>query len=214
MEFHPISWYNMLNDKEIFREDTMPVSAGKNRFTYNDYMTWAESERWELINGKAYNMTPAPNLEHQNMGGSIYRKIADFLEGKECEVYIAPVDVVLSDSDIVQPDVVIVCDPNKLTKKNFQGAPDVVFEILSPNTAIKDRAEKRDLYERYGVKEYCLVEPKGRFVEKYVLAKSGTFAKSQIFGEKDRRALQSLPGFTLDIQALFGTQTKAKPEEK
>ena len=118
------------------------------RYTVADYLSWDDGERWELIGGVAYNMSPAPTIRHHDIGINFYSLLRNRLQGKPCKPFIAPVDVVLSDEDVVQPDVLVVCDPAKITPKNIQGAPDFVLEVLSPSTSRKDLREKKALYER------------------------------------------------------------------
>ena len=113
------------------------------KFTYNDYLTWPDEERWELIDGHAYNMTPAPSFKHQKIVGNLYSLIKHNLAEKNCTPGIAPTDVLLSEHDVVQPDVFVVCDEKKITEANIRGAPDMVAEVLSPATALKDKREKR-----------------------------------------------------------------------
>ncbi|MFZ5367941.1 MAG: Uma2 family endonuclease [Spirochaetota bacterium] len=135
------------------------------RYTLKDYRAWPEHEQWELINGIAYSMSPAPRVIHQRILGTLFSQCSDFFKGKPCEVFIAPVDVYLSASDadeadtVVQPDLMVVCDPAKVRETGIFGAPDFICEILSPATAWKDQTEKRDLYERYGVREYWVLNP-------------------------------------------------------
>jgi Uma2 family endonuclease len=135
---------------------SMAKSSGV-RFTYSDYQTWPDDERWEIIGGKAYAMTPAPSLKHQKALGTLHLKFAGFFLGKASTVFIAPTDVVLDDRNVVQPDLFVVCDKNKMTDANIKGAPDLVIEVLSPSTCLKDKREKKALYERFGVREYLLV---------------------------------------------------------
>ena len=104
--------------------DSVPLRREQERFSYQDYQTWPEDERWEILDGKAYNMTPAPTMKHQRIVGNLYHILRTVLRGKPCLTGIAPTDVVLSDYDVVQPDVFVVCDPLKITEKNVQGAPD------------------------------------------------------------------------------------------
>ena len=132
-------------------------------YTLDEREAW--EGRWELIHGVAYNMTPAPNLEHQRISGQLYVNIFNALEdakrksgGGECEVFAAPVDVFLGE-DVVQPDLVVVCDPAKKSARGIEGAPDLVVEILSPSTAGKDHSIKRWRYEAAGVPEYLIVDP-------------------------------------------------------
>ncbi|MCA9712927.1 MAG: Uma2 family endonuclease, partial [Myxococcales bacterium] len=125
------------------------------RFTYGDYRQWMGDERWELIDGEAYLMSPAPKRRHQRASMGLSAQIANALEGGSCQVYAAPFDVRLPDGDeadddvatVVQPDVVVICDPAKLDDAGCRGAPDWVVEILSPSTTARDRIDKRDLYQ-------------------------------------------------------------------
>lgn len=85
------------------------------RYTVADYLNWPDDERWELIAGEVYNMSPAPTVKHQSIVGDFYNQLKQQLKGKSCVPYVAPLDVVLSDNDVVQPDVLVVCDPAKIT---------------------------------------------------------------------------------------------------
>lgn len=118
------------------------VEKAAQKYPWDDYLTWQDNERWEIIDGVTYNMTPAPTVRHQNVAGNFFRQLKQKLANKTCKPFIVPVDVVLSEYDIVQPNVFVVCDKNKITEANIQGAPDLVFEILSPATATKDLREK------------------------------------------------------------------------
>jgi Uma2 family endonuclease len=132
-------------------------------YSLADWATW--EGRWELIDGVAYDMTPAPSFEHQRISTKLVVASGNALEeakrktgGGECEVLAAPLDVFLP-SGVVQPDLVIVCDPAKKSPRGVEGAPDLVVEILSPSTASKDMTRKRWAYEEAGVPEYLIVDP-------------------------------------------------------
>jgi Uma2 family endonuclease len=145
------------------------------RFTLDQWRSWPENERWELIDGIAYAMSPAPRIPHQNHAGDLFRKLGNFLEGKPCKPFIAPADVFLPDNaedgtdTVVQPDVLVVCDEGKVQDDGIHGAPDFVAEVLSESTAYKDWNIKKALYERTGVREYWLVSPETGSVFRYVL---------------------------------------------
>ena len=147
------------------------LEKGKH-YTYRDYLTWPDDIRCELIDGEVYMMTPAPLLAHQDVVGEIFRQAANALLGKPCRAMIAPLDVRLprrneadEDTDVVvQPDVLVVCDSNKLDRRGVRGAPDWVVEVLSPLSASRDQIEKRRIYERHGVLEYWLVHPTDRIL--------------------------------------------------
>lgn len=140
---------------------------GNGRFTYDDYLHWPDDERWELIDGVAYDRSPAPSRRHQDFVVELTVQTVNHVRGGNCRTYVAPFDVRLPRADeadalvdsVVQPDVAVICDPAKLDDKGCRGAPDWIVEILSPGTARKDHREKRDLYERHGVREYWLLHP-------------------------------------------------------
>ena len=141
--------------------DNLALSC--DRYTYADYAKWDEDFRCELISGIVYMMA-ASNMWHQRVVTTLSRKLGNLLEGKSCEPFVAPFDVRLfprkdgSDDNVVQPDVIVVCDEDKLSDgKACVGAPDIVFEVLSDCTKIMDLRVKRELYKSAGVKEYWVV---------------------------------------------------------
>jgi Uma2 family endonuclease len=159
-----------------------PALSSDRPFTYRDYKTWPEGERWELIHGEAYAMSPAPRRLHQELLGGLYTQMHTFFSGKPCRTYIAPVDVFIPEGDeeldditqVVQPDAFVVCDKTKLIDEGILGAPDFIIEILSPSTAMKDQTQKRMLYEAKGVREYWIVNPDTLEVFIYAL-KNGSY---------------------------------------
>ena len=171
-------------------------------YTVADYMNWPDEERWELIDGIAYDMSPAPTIKHQNIAGSLYSLLREMLKGKTCQPFIAPVDVVLSDIDVVQPDVIVVCDPNKITERNIQGPPDWVAEVLSPRTARKDLREKKALYERSGVNEYVVFDPVQSWVQRFVLI-DGVYGAGEILDPSEDLPLGFMPGEVLPLGEVF-----------
>lgn len=181
------------------------------KYTWQDYLNWPDSERWEIINGEAYNMTPAPVIKHQDIAGNFFSILKQKLSGRQCRPFIAPTDVVLSEHDVVQPDLLVVCDKKKITAANIQGAPDMVIEVLSPSTALKDKREKRDLYERFGVKEYLIVDPTEMYVERFLLGSDGGYGKGDVFGPKEVISLKSLDGLEINLWEVFEIEG---PEEK
>ncbi|MCU7836754.1 MAG: Uma2 family endonuclease [gamma proteobacterium symbiont of Taylorina sp.] len=144
-------------------------------FTYHHYQQWSEDERWQIIDGEAFAMSPAPTIIHHVICFLIAKKLSDLLNQSQCQVFISPVDVLLPKADeednavdtIVQPDVLIVCDKDKIREKNIKGAPDFIVEVLSPSTAKLDEGIKRDLYQNAGVKEYWLVHPLDKTINQY-----------------------------------------------
>ena len=173
------------------------------RYTVADYMSWPDDKRWELVAGEVYNMSPAPTIKHQGIVGDFYNQLKQQLKGKSCVPYVAPVDVVLSDEDVVQPDVLVVCDPAKITEKNIQGAPDLVVEVLSPGTALKDMREKKLLYERSGVREYVVIDPLEEYVQRFWLQHDGHYGSSDVFGPCEVLPLRSLPEIEIQLWEIF-----------
>lgn len=136
-------------------------------YTYADILDWPEDERVELIDGKIYMMS-SPMRKHEKISRELYLMLWSYLKGKKCEVYDAPFGVRLfakkddspySVDTYVEPDISVICDPDKLDDYGCVGAPDLIIEILSPSTRQHDRLTKLNLYQRAGVKEYWIVDP-------------------------------------------------------
>jgi Uma2 family endonuclease len=173
------------------------------KHTYADYLKWPDEERWELIDGEAWDMTPAPSTRHQRIVVRFSAILDAALAGRPCVVFTAPTDVVLSDNDVVQPDVLVVCDKKKITNANIQGAPDIIIEVMSSSTARKDRREKRALYEKTGVSEYILADPDGEYVERFILEGEGMFSKGEIFSPQEVLSLRALEGVEIPLWEVF-----------
>jgi len=180
-------------------------------YSYADYLKWQFDERLELIKGKIFKMTPAPNRLHQDYTGFIYYSIFNFLHKQPCKVYIAPFDVrfpKISKSDeqvytVLQPDICVICDLSKLDERGCIGSPDIVIEILSPGNSKKEMSNKFDVYQEYGVKEYWMVSPIERNLVKYILHADGLFYANRPFIEGNTLTTDVLPGFKLEIEDIF-----------
>lgn len=180
------------------------------RHTYSEYLTWSDGERYELIDGIAYAMTPSPSRAHQRIVGNLFRQIADALEASTCEVNIAPLDVRLPqegecDPDIatvVQPDVFVVCDLAKLDGRGCLGAPDWVIEVISAQSAAYDQIKKLAIYERHGVKEYWIVHPIDRIIFVYRLD-GERYARPSIHELKGTLASATVPAVTIDWDRIL-----------
>ena len=196
----------------------MGVALRKEKhYTYADYLTWPDDARYELIDGEAFLMSPAPLVEHQEVAGEVYYQLRNQLDGQPCRPYIAPVDVRLPRADeadaaidtVVQPDVLVVCDPHKIDRRGVRGAPDWVLEVLSPSTAAHDQIAKRRTYERAGVREYWLVHPGDRTLTVYLL-ENGRYGRPEIYELKDATPIGVLPGVSIAWDAL--SERLPKPE--
>jgi len=194
----------------------MPLAKkSEKKFTYADYSTWPDDERWELIDGEAYNMTPAPTVTHQKITNNLNILVSTHPKRKpECFVGIAPTDVVFSESDVVQPDVFVVCDEKKVTDANIQGAPDLIIEVISPATALKDKREKKALYEKHGVKEYIIVDPTDQYVECFLLGEDGLYGKGDIFGPMEVLPIVGLEGIEIPLWEVFEVEKPGDQERK
>ena len=173
-------------------------------YTYADYLYWDDEERYEIIDGVAYMMA-APTATHQRISGELFGAIWEFLKGKSCEVFAAPFDVRLfpeednSDATVVQPDILVVCDPSKLADgKACKGAPDLIIEILSASSTVIDRTVKAEVYLEAGVKEYWIVNP----ADLEILVNLLTNGKYVATVYKDRVPSSVLPGLTIDLQTI------------
>jgi Uma2 family endonuclease len=179
--------------------------------TYADYLTWPDTWTGELIDGTAYvREPPAPSVVHQGIAGQLFLQAANALKGKACRAYIAPVDVRLpkssSDDDqidtVVQPDVFIVCELQKLDARGLCGAPDWLAEVLSPSTARYDERVKLPVYERAGVREVWLIHPINRTVAIYRL-EAGQYGPATVLDLKGQTQLTSVPAVTIDWDELL-----------
>ena len=175
------------------------------KFTYEDYRATREDERYELLGGDLI-MVPAPNIKHQRVQGRLYYKLTQFIRDHELgELLLAPCDVVLSDTDVVQPDLLFVAREREHLLsggENVQGAPDLLIEILSPSTADRDRGIKHELYDRHGVTEYWLVDPMAEIVAIHH-RQAGRLALSRTFGRRDTLRSPLLVDLALHLDDVF-----------
>jgi Uma2 family endonuclease len=182
------------------------------QYSYADYLLWQFSERVELIRGFIMKMSPAPSRKHQVISGKINRYLDRYFEDKPCGLYYAPFDVRLinhkkSKSDnliftVLQPDLCVVCDLEKLDDKGCNGSPDLVIEILSPGNSRKEMGIKFDLYEENKIKEYWIVEPAENSIFVYTL-QNGKYIglKPCIEGAKINSPL--FPELNFEIEKIF-----------
>ena len=174
------------------------------KLTYEDYCRAPDDERYELLNGELM-MVPAPNTKHQKILLGLGSELRRFVEKHELgEVYVAPLDVVLSDTDVVQPDVLFIsrAREHRITDKNVQGAPDLVIEILSPSTAERDLEDKHELYGRHGVLEYWIIDPVAETVAVH-RQRDGKLERTGRFGRGESLATALLEGLALELDDIL-----------
>ncbi|HEY9071661.1 MAG TPA: Uma2 family endonuclease [Candidatus Ozemobacteraceae bacterium] len=186
------------------------------RYTYADYLTWPDEERWEIVDGEAYAMTPAPTPAHQSVVIELGTQFHAFLRGTPCRVFPAPIDLLIPAGDepdeevdtVVQPDLIVICDEKKIGEKRIRGAPDLVIEVSSPATSSRDAILKRRRYERAGAREFWLVHPTDRLVTVFRLGIDKTFDKPLYFDAEGRIDVGVLPGLTIDLAQVFPPQPR------
>ena len=194
----------------IIRE-SRPEAATQESFTYGDYLSWPDEECWELIDGLPYRMSAAPSRLHQAISRELLTQFNLYLKGQTCKVYAAPFEVRLPKGKeaeekidtVVQPDLVVVCDPQKLDERGCKGAPDLVVEIISPHTAVIDMKIKRYLYERVGIKEYWLVDPANKIVQIYEGVDNGQYVKPRIYTDHDQVKVGIFSDLNIDLALIF-----------
>ncbi len=190
----------------------VPLKKEETRFNYSDYLKWPEEERWEIISGEAYNMTPAPSTYHQRVSRRFLTIFENFLKDKKCEVFGAPYDVILpennenekSASTVVQPDIAVICDKSKIKTRGCVGAPDLIIEILSPATSKKDLTVKFELYEYHKVKEYWLVHPEDKYAMVFKLdSKTNRYGRPDIYLQKAKVKVGILKDLVINLDDVF-----------
>ena len=181
----------------------MVASKSPVKLTYEDYKNTPEDERYELLDGELV-MSEAPRIVHQRSNVKLVSRMERFVdEGDLGEVFHAPTDVFLSDTAVVQPDLLFVSKERAhiITEQNIQGAPDLVVEILSPSTANRDWTVKRELYARHGVKELWIVDPDAKILWTMLL-RDGDFRDMGVYGEGQTVTSTMLQGFTVDMDEI------------
>ena len=174
------------------------------KFTYNDYRTAPEDKRYELLEGELI-LVPSPTIYHQRISRRLFVRLERFITSRELgEVFYSPCDVVLSDHDVLQPDLLYVSNHRShiITAENIQGGPDLVVEILSPSTADRDLGYKRTLYARHGVDEYWVVDPEGKSIEVFRLT-NGEFVRHGLYVGDQELESPSLTGLSIRLGEVF-----------
>ena len=177
------------------------------RITYEDYVTFPDNERWEIVDGEAF-LVPSPNESHQRVVGELHLQIGGYLKtyggGR---VYVAPFDVVLDPGgDIVQPDIVFIADEDMhvLTDANVRGRPSWAIEVLSPSHPDRDRKLKLGRYERFGIPEYWICDPEAEAVEIYRL-EGERYGEPTVMRAPERPSPLRPSGLSVDLSDVFPT---------
>jgi len=176
----------------------------RKHWTFADLAQFDESERYEIHDGQLISMAPAPDFHHQEISANLHLLLSGFIRPRQLgKLVYAPADVVLSEDNVVQPDLLFVAKENiEIIQKQVHGTPDLVVEILSPSTFRYDRQKKLELYARFGVKEYWIVDPANRSLEILVL-EGQRFAVHSIAAETGVAESKVLEGLTIDVAQVF-----------
>lgn len=199
---------NFYLDKDNKEVSIMGLPDKKEVYTYDDYLNWPDNQRIELIDGQIYLMAP-PSTIHQRVLREIFTIFSVYLKGKKCEAFCAPFGVKFAEKSekdiktVVEPDIVVVCDKSKLDNEGCKGAPDLIVEITSPSTARKDRVEKFNLYEKYGVKEYWIIEPDLKIVNVFVLQENNRYGRPEIYTEEDTVKVSIFDDLSIGLKDVF-----------
>jgi Uma2 family endonuclease len=195
------------NDMSKFIEELV------HKYTYFDYVTWPADNPIELIDGVPYSMTTAPSRIHQKISGELFRQISNYLQGKTCEVYASPFDVRLTENNdeadeeinnVIQPDISIICDMEKLDDKGCKGTPDLVMEIVSPSSISMDYIKKLYLYEKYSVREYWIIHPIDKIIMVYKLVENGKYARPEVYQIDELIRIGLFEDLTIFLADVFG----------
>ena len=182
----------------------MAEARPKTKLTYQDYCNTPDDERWELLNGELV-MAPGANTPHQTISFNLVLMLGNFVRDRGLgHVFHPPYDVVLSDTSVLQPDLLFVSKERAhiVNSRNIRGTPDLVVEILSPSTASRDWKVKLDLYAEHGIREYWVVDPEIQRVW-VMMRNENTLAEAANYGRGDTLLSPTLEGLTLDIDEVF-----------
>ncbi len=182
-------------------------------YTYADYLQWQFQEMVEIIQGKIFRMSPAPNVKHQRVSSKLHLILGNFLKQQSCELFSAPFDVRLLDKrkssqnhdiyTVVQPDLCIICDKDKLDEQGCVGSPDLIVEILSKGNSKKEMKTKYALYQENGVKEYWVVFPSEYVLQQFILNEKGKYELKESFAEDEVFHAHIFPDLTVDLAMIF-----------
>lgn len=173
-----------------------------NHYTWDDYQAWPDDQRFELINGEVFAMSPSPGVRHQTLQLKLAACLDAHFAGNPCQPFIAPLDLKLSHDTVVQPDLMVVCRPEQIRPTHIEGAPALVIEILSASTRVHDRHVKMGIYARHGVPEVWLVTTEPGLIEIFQLD-GLTYRFAASFTANEPLTTTTFPDLRIDLAALF-----------
>lgn len=182
-------------------------------YTYDDYLNWPNDERIELIDGVVYSISPSPAYIHQKTFSELLYLLTDHVKKNNinCHVLGAPFDVEFSEMDesdnkkknVVQPDIFVVFDDNKVTDQGCMGSPDLIFEIVASSSTSKDYVDKVYLYSRNRIKEYIIVNPKNRTVTVYTQNEDNKFDEPEYYKEDLNVKINTFDDLVIDFSKIM-----------
>ncbi len=195
--------------KEKEKKDMENLAYELKKYTYEDVLAIEDDKRYELIDGVLYEMS-SPTIMHQQIVGELYVQLYNYLKGKKCKVFISPLAVCLSgyrnprkEENEVQPDIIVLCDENKITDKCIEGAPDLLIEVSSPGTRKHDIFRKFNLYQRYGVKEYWIIDIETETISQYILNEKNIYTLPKTYDIADDIKVNVLRNCKVSLKTLM-----------
>lgn len=195
--------------KEKEKENMDNLAREIKKYTYEDLLAIEDDKRYELIDGVLYEMS-SPTTIHQDIVGELYVQIYNYLKGKKCKVFMAPLDVCLSgvinpkkEYNVVQPDIIVVCDEKKITDKCIMGAPDLLIEVVSKSSRKHDTFRKFNLYQRYGVKEYWIIDTETEIISQYILNEKNIYTLPKTFDINEAIKVKVLKSCTISLKEVI-----------
>ena len=187
----------------------MLLPSEEKKYTYREYLQWPENERYELIEGIPY-MQAVPSWQHQAISRELIIQFGNYLKGKKCSVFSSPFDLILTNEEdkmdgknVFQPDLLVVCDSSKLMGTGDTGIPDLIIEIVSPSTARSDKFYKFNMYEKFGIKEYWIIEPDIKLLSVFTLNKDDRYGRPELYSEVDKVKVQVLKNLEINLSDVF-----------
>lgn len=179
------------------------------KYTYEDLLKIDDGNRYELIDGQLYLMS-SPTTKHQEVVGTIYVQLYNYLIGKKCKVFVSPLDVCLSgvrnpkkEYNVLEPDVMVVCDESKISDKAIEGAPDIIIEVVSPSSRKHDTFVKFNLYQYYGVKEYWIIDLEAEVIYQYILNEKNIYTLPKTYEITEDVKVNRLKNCTISLRELL-----------
>lgn len=194
------------------------ISQENKTYTYEDLVRFEDENRYEIIDGELYLMS-SPASKHQVILGDMFIQISKFFEGKKCRPFIAPLDVRLDakgkkSKNVIQPDLMVVCDENKIQDK-IEGAPDLIVEILSKYNKLHDKFDKYHLYQKYGVREYWIIDIEEGLAYVYILRDDNVYTLPKVYKIKEKIKSAIFKGLEISLEETFkNNQNLLKEDEE